>query len=183
MSKEMIMMRDIICNYHPRFTRSKDVRKFGLESPNYFNVSALIEECLAEVGGYNFVDGEHYDFDDYSDSKTASIRIKSATKSDNTYFGEITAVSTAAGVLKSGALRCIIYNPHTENGSLKYYFLPKYFWKNIVTIHPTSKLGKIVYSYNRKLDHIKRFNGYECGSFEELATARDDCAGVLCKAA
>ena len=169
MSKEFVLMRDVICLNHPRFKRSKDLRKYGLDQPHLFNVTRLVEESLAAIGGYKFIDSDHSDFDDGSDSKTASIRKNSKTSGGNSFLGEISAVSSAAGILKEGALRCTIYNPH-EDG-LRYYFLPKDMWREHITLHPTSGLGKIIFSYNKLKNSIKLLDDYRLGTFKEMAEA------------
>ena len=171
MSKSLVLMRDVICEYHPRFRKSAEIRRFGLECPDHFKVERLVEECLAALGPYEFVDGDHYDFSDFSDSKTASIRLNPVQPGRNTHIGEIAGVETAGGGQKAGSLRCTIYNPHKPGGELKFYFLPRSFWKNYITIHPSSGVGKIMYSYNRVHDDIVKFSGYECSSFKELARA------------
>lgn len=170
MTKEYTLMRDVITVHHPRFKRSKDLRKFGLDQPHIFNVTRLIEESLAEIGGYEFIDSDHSDFSDGSDSKTASIRQQSRTASGKSFLGEIAAVSSAAGVLKEGALRCTIYNPHVSG--LQYYYLPKCMWKNHITKHPTSGIGKILFSWNATKQSIKLLDDYRCGSFSELALCK-----------
>jgi hypothetical protein len=170
MTKEFTLMRDVITTYHPRFKRSKDLRNFGLSSPHIFNVTHLIEEALSAVGGYKFVDSAHYDFDDGSDSKTASIRHQPKVNNGNSFMGEIAAVSSAAGALKEGALRCTIYNPHVDG--LQFYYLPKSMWAKHITVHPTSGIGKIVFSWNKTKQSIKLFEDYRCGTFAELALAR-----------
>lgn len=169
MSKQLVLMRDVICIYHPEFRHSADLRRYGMAHPEIFNVERLIEESLAAVGPYRFIDGDHEDFSDGTDSKTASIRVNPARPGCNTHTGEITGVETAGGGRKAGALRCTIYNPHTDG--LKFYFLPKSMWSQKITIHPTSGVGKIVYTYNRLSDSIPKFRGYECTNFEELALA------------
>lgn len=169
MSKQLVLMRDVICVYHPEFRRSADLCRYGMAHPDIFNVERLIEESLAAVGPYKFIDGEHEDFSDGTDSKTASIRVNPVKPGRNTYGGEISGVETAGGGRKGGALRCTIYNPHKDG--LKFYFLPKHMWERNITIHPSSGVGKIMYTYNRPGDYIARFDGYECASFEELARA------------
>jgi|APCry1669189534_1035231.scaffolds.fasta_scaffold134668_2 hypothetical protein len=166
-TKHSVLMRDIIIKFHPRFKTNDEIKKFALKYPDSFNVEHLVEECFPTIGKFKFVDGIGYDNSDYSEDKTASIRLRPLSK--NTYAGEISGVSRANGNEKIGALRCIIYNPHTE--SLKFYFLPKKVWKNMITIHPTSKIGKIVFSYNLKKDTIRKFEGFECKSFRQLALA------------
>jgi len=170
MSKHLVLMRDVITRYHPEFCRSADLAAYGLKHPEIFNVERLIEECLAEVGGYTRIDGDHADFSDGSDSKTASIRVNPARAGGHSHIGEISGVETAGGGQKQGALRCTIYNPHTD--SLKFYFLPKSMWRNYVCIHPSSGVGKIMYSYHRPYDHIVKFHGHECDDFVSLALAK-----------
>ncbi|CAB4129815.1 hypothetical protein UFOVP116_127 [uncultured Caudovirales phage] len=170
MSKEFALMRDVITKYHPRFKRSKDLRNFGLSQPHIFNVTRLIEESLADIGDYEFIDAAHSDYSDGSDSKTASIRQQSRTETGNSFLGEIAAVSSAGGVLKEGALRCTIYNPHIDG--LQFYYLPKSMWQNHVTIHPTSGIGKVLFSWHKPTQKIKLLDDYQCGSFIELACAK-----------
>jgi hypothetical protein len=44
-------------------------------------------------------------------------------------------------------------------------------WSQNITIHPSSGVGKVVYSYNRIHDEIIKFDGYRLNTFEELARA------------
>lgn len=170
MSKKLLLLQDIVCNYHPRFIKDSNRKQWALESPEDFNVERLVEQSFAAVGPYNFIDSAHCDFDDGTDSKTASIRLNPKTAGGNSHVGEISGVTTAGGSLKLGALRTIIYNPHINK--LMYYFLPRDLWENNITYHPTSGVGKIVYSYHRPTDYIAKFDGYQCSSFEELAKAK-----------
>lgn len=171
MSKQLVLIRDVICQYHPKFRRSKHMQNYALSNPMIFNVERLVEESLAAVGPYRFVDGEHYDFSDYSDSKTASIRLNPLRVGNNTYGGEISGVETAGGGQKAGALRCTIYNPHVDGGGLKFYFLPRNKWCQHITIHPSSGIGKVMYTYNRIHNDIIKFDGYQLDTFEQLAQA------------
>jgi len=169
MSKQAVLIRDVINIYHPEFRRSKDLRDYATANPMMFNVERLVEESLAAVGPYRFIDADHADFSDGTDSKTASIRVNPQRQGCNTHTGEISGVETAGGGQKSGGLRCTIYNPHTD--SLMFYFLPKRWWSRNITLHPSSGVGKIVYSYNRVHNDIVKFNDYQLCSFEELARA------------
>jgi hypothetical protein len=172
-SKEFLLMRDVICEYHPSFLESKKLRKFGLEQPELFKVEKLVEQCMASIGGYDYIDAAHADFSDGSDSKTASISynpIKTKAKHHIHYIGEINNVSKVSGSEKSGALRCVIYNPHKED--LRYYFLPKSMWMNNIRIHKSSGIGRIQYTYNVVKNIIPKFEGFECLDFEDLAYAR-----------
>jgi len=168
-SKEFLLMRDIICEYHPSFIKNKKLRKFGLEQPNIFKVEKLVEQSMSSFGLYEHIDAAYADFSDGSDSKTSSISPNTKPDKKNCYYGEIGGVSRITGGEKSGALRCVIYNPHKED--LRYYFLPKSMWINNIRIHKASGIGRISFSYNVVKDIIPKFEGYECVEFEELAFA------------
>jgi hypothetical protein len=166
-SKNLVLLRDVINVYHPKFRKSKRKQADTIKDPDHYNVTRLVEECSSAIGPYDFTDEAHADYSDTTDFKTASIRIKPCTGSATSYPGEITGVICASGNPKAGALRVAIYNPHTE--SLMFYFLPKSWWIDNVTLHPTSGIGKITYCYNKLSGRIAKFKGFECTSFEELA--------------
>jgi hypothetical protein len=172
LSKEFLLMRDVICEYHPSFLESKKLRKFGLEQPELFKVEKLVEQCMASAanGEYDHVDVDYADFSDGSDSKTSSISLNLKPGKKTCYYGEIDGVSKVTGGEKAGALRCIIYNPHKQD--LRYYFLPKSMWINNIRIHKASGTGRIPFSYNLVKDIIPRFEGFECLDFEDLAYSR-----------
>jgi hypothetical protein len=169
MSKVKVLMREVVVPYHPVFKKTPELCDIGLEFPHYFNIEALVEECLAEEGHYTLVRGDHHDFSDGSDCKTASIRPTPQRPGSASYKGEISGVQTASGSTKMGALRCIIYNPHTFD--LMYYYLPNSFWMHNIQLHPTSGIGKVVFSWNDASNHIPKFKDFQCGSFKELAQA------------
>lgn len=172
LSKEFLLMRDIICEYHPSFLESKKLRKFGLEQPNLFKVEKLVEQSMASAasGEYDHIDADYADFSDGSDSKTSSISRNVEKNQKTSYRGHIEGVSKVTGGEKAGALRCVIYNPHKEE--LRYYFLPKSMWINNITIHKVSGIGRIQFTYNVVKNIIPKFEGFECLDFEDLAYAR-----------
>ena len=159
MSKSLVLMRDVICVYHPSFNSSPDLQKFGLEMPERFNIERLIEETLAAVGPYRYVDEEGYDFTDYSDSKTTTINA-------NTRVGTIGSVET-----KIGALRITAYNPfkdaadffYVSKRDLKYVKSPCYG----VNDHKE----RILFTYTAKGDTYNTFDNYRVKDFRELALA------------
>ena len=168
MYKEFRLMKDIINIYHPEFSKSTDLQQYGLDNPQHFKVEHLIEECMAAVGPYTFINGSHQDFSDGTDCKTASISCNPTKLYGNSYRGEIGNVETSGGGQKIGDLRCIIYNPHKDE--LKFYYLPRSFWANNITIHPSSKIGKIVFTYHRPSNYISKLDAYRCTDFVQLAT-------------
>ena len=159
MSKNLVLMRDVICIYHPEFRISKDLRAYGMKHPEIFNVERLIEESLAAVGPYELVDREGYDFTDLSDSKTTTINA-------NTRIGTISSVET-----KIGALRITAYNPFKE--STDYFYVSKRDLKYVKSpcYGNNDHKERIVFTYSKKGDTYNMFEDYRVKSFQELATA------------
>ena len=159
MSKSLVLMRDVICVYHPSFNSSRDLQKFGLEMPERFNIERLIEETLAALGPYRYVDEEGYDFTDYSDSKTTTINA-------NTRVGTVGSVET-----KIGALRITAYNPFKE--SADYFYVSKRDMKYVKSpcYGNNDHKERILFKYSTKSDAYGMFEDYRVKSFEELAQA------------
>lgn len=159
MSKSLVLMRDVICIYHPRFRNSPDIKRFGLECPEHFNIERLIEESLAAVGPYRFVDEDGYDFSDFSDSKTTTINA-------NTRVATISNVET-----KIGALRITAYNPFKE--SVDYFYVSKRDLKYVKSpcygVHDHKE--RIKFTYSSRSDAYGMFEDYRVKSFTELAKA------------
>ena len=160
-TKEYLIMRDIVCKYHPDYKSSRK----AIKNAHHYNVELLVEETMAAIGKYKYIDAAHHDFSDGSDSKTASIR-NSTTGSSG--VGEICNVISPGGSSKKGALRVVIYNSITQK--LMYFFLPKKIWSKLnINIHPTTNIGRLFFTYNKKTSSIRKFVGYECKDFIELA--------------
>ena len=159
MSKSLVLMRDVICVYHPSFNSSRDLQKFGLEMPERFNIERLIEETLAALGPYRYVDEEGYDFTDYSDSKTTTINA-------NTRVGTVGSVET-----KIGALRITAYNHFKE--SADYFYVSKRDLKYVKSpcYGVNDHKERIVFSYSKKGDNYGIFEDYRVKDFRELALA------------
>ena len=159
MSKSLVLMRDVICVYHPSFSSSPDLQKFGLEMPERFNIERLIEETLAAVGPYRYVDEEGYDFTDYSDSKTTTINA-------NTRVGTISSVET-----KIGALRIIAYNPFKD--AADFFYVSKRDMKYVKSpcYGVNDHKERIVFTYSKKGDNYGMFEDYRVENFKELARA------------
>lgn len=167
--KARALIRDVILPHHPDYI-DPAVRLLALKRPEHYNVERLVEESLAYVGGYNFIDAAHADFDDAvnSDSKTSSFKMYVNARGYKIYSGKISSVLSDSGVEKTGALRITIYNPVTD--SIMYYYLPKSEWSRMV--YKTKKgSGCIDFSYNPNTDTIPKLELYRVASFKELATA------------
>ena len=159
MSKNLVLMRDVICIYHPEFAASKDLRTYGIKHPDMFNIEGLIEQSLAAVGPYEFVDREGYDFTDLSDSKTTTINV-------NTRVGTISSVET-----KIGALRITAYNPFKE--SADFFYVSKNDMKYVKSpcYGNNDHKERILFTYSKKGDTYGMFEDYRVKTFEDLARA------------
>jgi len=121
-------------------------------------------------------DDAHADFTDGTDSKTASIRANPRKEGSVSHEGEISGVSAASGNLKAGGLRAVIWNPCQNE--LLYWYLPHKAWTSIVTLHPTTGIGKVKFSYNSDKDVIQRFeNCIQFAKFEDLAKYKETTRG------
>jgi hypothetical protein len=161
MSKALVMMRDVICKFHPRFVESEDLRRFGLDYPTLFNIERLIEESLAAAGNMEFVDAAGYDFlPDWSDSKTVTINA-------NTRQAYVCDVEN-----KIGALRISAYNPHKD--CVDFFFVPKLRVASIKRpcYGKDKHKERILISYNKK-NHYSVFEEFRVRDFSELALIRD----------
>ena len=152
-------MRDVICMYHPSFKSSPDLQKFGLEMPERFNIEHLIEETLAAIGPYQFVDEEGYDFTDLSDSKTTTINA-------NTRVGTVSSVET-----KIGALRITAYNPFKDAADFFYVSKRDLQYVKSPCYGVNSHKERILFTYSTKGDTYGMFEDYRVETFGELALA------------
>lgn len=168
-SKDHLVLTEIIFKYHPLFVNNLQLQKAALENPDIFRIERLVEHTMAFVGGYNFIDGAHCDFDDGSECKTASVRPSPNKPSATSYALEISNVISSGGYAKTGPIRVVLYNPHIYE--LKYYYLPAQSIHNIgVNIHPTTKTGRIFATWNSSTNTCKKLDYYEVDTFIALAT-------------
>ena len=166
MNKTQRLLEDVIFPYHPEF-RMAAVRRFALRSPHLISIERSVEEAMAAAGGYEFIDGDHCDFPDGTDCKTASVRSRPRLEGSQSHVGEISNIMTAGGGEKKSALRCVIYCAPQDR--LDYYFIPKSYWEERITVHPSSGVGKLVFSYHRGDDCIHSLEPFRVRDFEELA--------------
>ena len=146
-------------------------REAILERPKDFNLEHLIEQCfsLQSEGAYNFNDGIHEDYDDESECKTGTCypEIQQA---------EITSVRSKDDVLKRGAIRVVMLNPHLEK--LHYFFIPK----DVVETMMTTKDGKpkknksliLRYNKNKKLfTSVEKYGIIEHDNLKDVAMEKN----------
>jgi len=162
MSKNLVLIRDVINLYHPEFVNTPALKHYALKNPDIFNVERLIEESLAAVGGYDFVNEYGRDFNDCndSDSKTTSV-----IPDGNSKTAIISGIEN-----KIGSLRVTIYNAFKD--SVDFMYIPWSEWQEM----KEPSYGKNVYKekirarWNQKKDYYNSCEHFRVGSFKELAT-------------
>jgi hypothetical protein len=167
-SKEHLIMTEIVFKHHPDFVGNIELQETMIKLVDIIRVERLVEHTMAHVGGYKFVDGNHCDFSDGSECKTASVRPTPCKKSSNSFSLEISNVISSGGCAKTGPIRVVLYNPHLYK--LKYYYIPANTIHQIgVNVHPTTKTGRLFATWNSSTDTCNKLDPYEVDSFEKLA--------------
>jgi len=159
------LYKELIAKNHPKFAKGSPLREAIIEFPEMFNIEHLVEQALAlnSDGQYKFNDGIHEDFDDRSEAKTGTVH----ANGDSAAIAEITNVRSSKGVLKHGAIRCVILNPRLEK--LHFLFIPQTSLQIIMA--NTKKLAMRI-AYNKKEERFTTLEKYgiiEFQTFKELA--------------
>lgn len=139
------------------------------KDPRSYNVPFLLEQTMAMVGGYEFVDAAHFDFSDGTECKSASVQANAQIKNGNEtsiHSVRITNTISGAGIEKSGDLRVVLYNNVTD--SLEYFFIPQRDIFQLSTIDISNKVGNIHASYNSKTGLIPKLEKYRMPDFVSL---------------
>lgn len=176
-TKTSCILHEIIFKYHPDFKNDAHSRRIFEKHQDVINIEKLVEQTMAHIGGYNFVDGHGYDFDDgekydcpNSECKTASVRMNPVPRGSRvSHVLEISNICRTGpqGGQKCGALRVVLYNAVTH--SLNFYFIPKHAWSEMIYLHPTSGIGKIVATWNSDTNTCNKLDEFEEDSFDVLA--------------
>jgi len=162
MSKNLVLMRDVICRYHPEFRRSRDLQAYGIKHADIFNVERLIEQSLAAVGGYDVVDEAGRDFNCpwNSDSKTATLHPDRSKACGRARLNNVEN--------KIGSIRATIYNPFQDR--LDFMYVPH----DRLLAHKERKSYDqqwLTLRWHPMLDHYHGFTDCLVADFEELALA------------
>lgn len=170
-TKAEMLLDEVIFKYHPDVKDNDPVQQVLRKHIEWINIERMVEETMAAVGGYEFVDAAHYDFSDGTDSKTASVQPSARKRygvETNSYLCEITGIGNVGdnSQVKSGALRVIVYNPHTQR--LEYYFIPNKDMLKEMRYH--SGGYRITTTWNINKEHNNKLAKYEVDSFLTLAT-------------
>jgi len=166
MSKNLVLMRDVITKTHPAFKASADLVSYGIKHSEIFNCERLIEESLAVEGGYDFVDEDGYDFNDAYRSDSKTVTVIPDGKSKTAVVGSVEN--------KIGSLRITIYNPF--KGSLDFMYIPYRRWQGLKEQCYGRSGGskeKLRIRWNQANDYYNGgFDEFLVKDFKALATAR-----------
>ena len=159
MNKQQRILIDIAHAHLPEYQDPKFLPQFESRWRHY-SVEHIVEDAMAHVGGYDYVDQDHYDNSDYSETKTGTLR-----KHDRRVtIGNI--VSKHTGTPKAGDIRAVIYNEFTQK--LEYFFMPKSEWEDIRE-HGDANKGVLRASYNQHTGQIAKWERFRVKDFETLA--------------
>jgi hypothetical protein len=174
MCKSKTLYHTIIREYHPSIANSTEVKSFMDTHWGWMNIEKMIEETMAAVGGYEFVDGEHHDFSDLTECKTGSIKINPQQNTNNCYSVRITNIESGAGITK-GSIRAVIYNPHTD--ACMYYYIPASHLNTkikLTFLNGPGTIKNIDATWNSNTNRINKLEQYRVTTFTELCTMTDE---------
>jgi hypothetical protein len=170
-SKEQAIFEEVIFNYNPKFAIGTALRQCAQEDPSDFNVTRLVEKTINHCCGLVVESDEHHDAVSATgikfEHKTASVLIKPAHNSKNSYPCKITNCMSGSGVAKTGHLCVVMYNPHYNNGDIDYFFIPSEKVEGLVTVE-VGKPSAIKGTWNRQSFYTDKLGRYQVDSFEEL---------------
>ena len=172
-SKEQLLLEEIIFKHHREFKRaSKEVRDFFLK-PGVLSgtkVERYVEQSLADAGHLVRVKKKNSlcDYTDKSDCKTASVFPSPTNAAGTVFAGEISGLLTRSrsgiDIPKPGAIRAVVYNPHTE--TLEYYFLRRKNWLPLICRR------ELHFSWSADKNTIRKLAHFEVDTFADLAKIR-----------
>jgi hypothetical protein len=160
---------DLILENHPKFAEGTQLRESLLKNPEFFNLHHVIESMMAQCsnGQYEFNNGIHEDYTDESECKTGTLYVY-----EKNAFAEITSVRSKFGVLKHGAIRCVVLNPVLEK--LHFIFIPK---AAVQSMMGKNKKTSLNLRYDTKLNlfrvPVDKHGCVEYNTFKELAMEKN----------
>ena len=159
MNKQQRILIDIAHEHLPEYQDPKFLPQFQSRWRHY-NVEHIVEDAMAHVGGYEYVNEKHYDNTDYSETKTGTLRTHDS-------IATITnIVSDRGNKAKVGDIRAVIYNEYTEQ--LEYFFMPKAKWE-LLREHGNSNKRILRAKYNPATGKIAKWEQFRVKDFETLA--------------
>lgn len=171
MNKNYMLIKNIVNKYHPNFKNNPEYQKFALEFYDILNVERLIEQTLAVVGGYNFIDEVGRDFDCISNSDSKTVTVVNNGGRDQSRVMIIGSVEH-----KIGSLRVTVYNPYKND--IDFLYIPRDDVQQLMENDGTRgsamiKKKRIRATWSPSRDTYNKLEKYRVNSFEELAKAHD----------
>ena len=160
MNKQQRILIDIAHRHLPEYQDPKCIAQFECRWRHY-SVEHIVEDAMAHVGGYQYVNADHYDNTDYSETKTGTLRTHDSTVTLTNI------VSDKGGKAKVGDIRAVIYNEYTEQ--LEYFFFPKAEWE-LMREYGDSNKRILRARYNPATGKIAKWERFREKDFETLAT-------------
>jgi hypothetical protein len=172
--KNQLILKQIITIYNPEYY------DLDISDPKDYDVSKMLEETMALVGGYTFLDGSHFDFSDGTECKTGSVQRNPRKQNGirtNNHDVRISSTSSGAGVSKTGDLRVVIYNNVTNK--LEFFFIPQRDIDKLTSMDGYKKKGDIKTTYNRETNKITALEKYRMSDFVSLCKRQPSSLDVV----
>jgi hypothetical protein len=167
MNKHQCILKDIAHQHLPEYQQGNQLPTL-ITNWRHYNVEHIVEDAMAHVGGFVYVDKDHYDNSDYSETKTGTCR-------------QHDRVATISGIIsrhtktaKVGDIRAVIYNEFTEQ--LDYFFLPKAAWE-LLREHGEANCSILRTKYQQQRAVYTKWEPYRVDDFETLAKQPSTVSG------
>ena len=168
MNKHQRILNEIAHIHLPEYSSRKQL-DIMLSNWRHYNVEHIVEVAMCRVGNYQFVDENHYDNSDFSDTKTGTCRRHDRTA----VIGNILSRKTLTP--KAGDIRAVIYNEFTEE--LDYFFLPKAHWEDLRE-YGDSNQHLLRTKYTVHTDRYTKWEQFRVNSFKDLACVPSTIASI-----
>ena len=168
MNKHQRILQDIAHAHLPEYAQPGQLNTI-LTNWRHYNVEHIVEVAMCRVGNYQFVDENHYDNSDFSDTKTGTCRRHDRTA----VIGNILSRKTLTP--KAGDIRAVIYNEFTEE--LDYFFLPKAHWEDLRE-YGDSNQHLLRTKYTVHTDRYTKWEQFRVNSFKDLACVPSTIASI-----
>jgi hypothetical protein len=159
LNKHQRILQDIAHRHLPEYGTQVSLPAL-LSNWRHYNVEHIVEDAMARVGGYEYVNADHYDNSDYSETKTGTLRKHDKTVSISNIISRYTSTP------KAGDIRAVIFNEFTT--LLEYFFMPKAGWESIREYGDANK-DILRAKYNPNTGIINKWEQFRVPDFETLA--------------
>jgi hypothetical protein len=159
MNKSQCILKDIAHQHLPEYQQGNQLPTL-ITNWRHYSVEHIVEDAMAHVGGFRYVDQDHYDNSDYSETKTGTCRRHDRTA---TISGILSRHTKTA---KAGDIRAVVYNEFTQQ--LDYFFLPKADWEQMRE-YGEANCSILRTKYQPATDVYTKWERFRVKDFETLA--------------